>query len=265
MLKAFKIFLTSFPLRVVMRRLFYKVLGIKIPNVNSWKAFFINKQGLEIGGPSALFNDAGYLPIYNIVKSLDGVNFSNSTLWEGKLQEGNHFRFANRVGFQYIAEGSSMFAIKDSSYDFIISSNNLEHIANPIKAVFEWKRIIKENGILLIILPNKKSNFDHKRPYTTFDHLLSDYQNNVGETDATHLQEILALHDLKMDPQAGSFEDFKNRCVNNYKHRGMHHHIFDGNLINEMLHYCGLDKKLFYEGDTCYYVLAVKQSYKSTI
>ncbi|MEO6723432.1 MAG: methyltransferase domain-containing protein [Ferruginibacter sp.] len=234
-------------------------MKIKIPHLKQWQGHFHKKRGLEIGGPSAVFNPSGYLPIYDIVNGLDGVNFSTTTIWEGDLNEGKNFTFHNRTGFQYIAEGSFLPAIKNNTYDFILSCNNLEHIANPIAAIFEWKRIIKNEGAMLIILPNKKSNFDHRRPYTNFGHVVSDYEANVGEEDLTHLQEILELHDLKRDPLARPFNKFKERCSNNFTNRCLHHHVFDETLIKKMLAYCHLQIRLFHKGDTCYYVLAVKQ------
>ena len=51
----------------------------------------------------------------------------------------------------------------------------------------------------MLILPNKKSTFDHRRPYTTFEHLIKDYKNNVSEDDLTHYDEIILLHDIEMD------------------------------------------------------------------
>ena len=47
--------------------------------------FFYNKTGLEIGGPSSFFKE--YMPIYDKVKNLDGVNFATSTVWTGAIDE----------------------------------------------------------------------------------------------------------------------------------------------------------------------------------
>jgi len=56
---------------------------------------------------------------------------------------------------------------------------------------------------------------------------MTDYANNVGEDDLTHLPEILALHDLSRDEAAGTPEQFHQRCLDNISKRAIHHHVFD--------------------------------------
>ena len=199
-----------------------------------------NLQGIEIGGPSVAFRVI--LPIYPVIASLDGVNFSNTTMWEGSIDEGNTFRcFRNKTGRQFIQEASDLKDIKSNTYDFLISSNCLEHVANPLKALDEWVRVIKPKGYLLLVLPKKESNFDHKRFITLFEHMLDDYKNNITEHDLTHLDEILELHDLSKDAAAGSLEQFKARSMNNFSNRGLHHHVFDMPLIKEIYKYYEID------------------------
>ena len=122
----------------------------------------------------------------------------------------------------------------------------------------EWKRIIKGNGLILLILPNKASNFDHKRSSTTLQHLINDYENETTEGDITHLEEILQLHDLSRDPMAGNFNEFKIRCLNNINIRGMHHHVYDLNLLKSVLDYCNLQTLLKYSSKTDHFILAQK-------
>ena len=39
----------------------------------------------------------------------------------------------------------------------------------------------------------EKVNFDHNRDFTTYDHLLKDYKNNIKEDDLFHLDEVLDI------------------------------------------------------------------------
>ena len=55
----------------------------------SLAATFNDQVGLEVGGPIALFNFKSAFPIYLHAKMIDGVNFSNHTLWEGEIAQGN--------------------------------------------------------------------------------------------------------------------------------------------------------------------------------
>jgi len=73
---------------------------------------------------------------------------------------------------QYICDATDLGMIPDESYDFLLSCNSLEHMANPLKAMGEWLRILKHGAYLLIIVPDKRYTFDHLRPITSFEHLL---------------------------------------------------------------------------------------------
>lgn len=211
----------------------------KLKTAKVYEGFFEGGGGIEIGGPSLFFRYM--LPIYPVIEKLDGVNFSGQTIWEGSIKAGNTFNYyKNKAGFQFISEASDLGQIKSGSYQFLISSNCLEHVANPLKAVEEWIRVIAPGGYFLLVLPNKSSNFDHRRPITSFEHLLDDYKNNTSEHDLTHLDEILALHDLSKDPAAGDHENFRKRSLDNFNNRGLHHHVFDLPLIEKIFNHFGV-------------------------
>lgn len=218
---------------------FLKYAQWRLP-FRQYRSFVENKHGVEVGGPSAVFRTV--LPVYEFVGRLDGVNFSTDTIWEGRLESGENFNYyKNRTGHQFIADATDLSDIASESRDFLLSSNCLEHVANPLKALSEWKRVIKPGGALILVLPNKDSNFDHRRPCTTFEHLLDDFNGDVGEDDLTHLEEILALHDLPMDPPAGDLEHFRQRSLKNFENRTLHHHVFDVPLIEKVLDHVGFE------------------------
>ena len=212
----------------------------KISNYKSYQNLLINKGGIEFGGPSLFFKNE--IPIYKLIKNLDGVNFSNTTVWEGSINEGfNYNYFKNKNGYQFICDAVEIDKIKSENYDFVLSCNNLEHIANPLLALNKWLRILKPNGLLLLVLPNKESNFDHNRKTTSFEHILEDYKNNITEKDLTHIEEILELHDISTTPEVGDFENFKKRSLANFENRCLHHHVFDMNLLEQIYKYYNLE------------------------
>ena len=214
-------------------------LGKKHPDREMIRAALRGKRGIEVGGPSMLFMTM--LPLYPIVGRLDGANFSNDTLWEGRLHDGGEFNyFRSRRGTQFVAEATSLAQIESESYDFVISSNCLEHVANPKKAIEEWKRVIKNGGYLVVVVPRKEGSFDHRRPVTTLAHLNDDFRQDVQEDDMTHLDEILALHDLSKDRPAGTPDEFRARSVKNFSNRALHHHVFDQRLLDDLLKESGL-------------------------
>lgn len=203
----------------------------------------IDRYGIEIGGPSRIFSRRSIFPVYPIAGNLDNCNFSSDTIWEGAIHPGNSFRFNARkpAGQQFIAEATEMDFLPPSQYDFVLSSHVLEHIANPIRALMQWNRILKNQGLLVLVVPNGSRTFDHKRPVTTMAHLVEDYKNKMAETDLTHLPEILTLHDLSQDPEAGDLNAFRSRSMENFHNRCLHHHVFNAALVVEVAEYSGFE------------------------
>lgn len=171
-----------------------------------------------------------------------------------------YFSNLNKIGRQFILDAVDISSLKPYSYDLVLSCNSLEHIANPLKALKSWINVLSFNGSLIVIVPNNVLNFDHQRLPTTFDHILIDYESNVDESDLTHLEEILDLHDLRLDPLAGSFANFKIRCLNNHKNRAMHHHVFDKFLLYQIFDYLDLNIVDFQETTNDIFIVGTKQS-----
>ena len=210
------------------------------------------KRGIEIGGPSDVFQGwrtpsrtyglVKPLPIYDRVASLDNCNFSSKTIW-ATHDESYRFSPQRAPGKVIIADGSELFPVANSSYDFVLSSHNLEHFANPVKALKEWKRITRAKGALILVLPDYRRTFDHRRKPTPVEHMLEDYARNVGEDDATHVSEVLALHDLYLDGtlKTHSIAELRSRSLDNLSNRCLHHHVFDEVNSVQLLGEVGLE------------------------
>ncbi len=238
----------------------------KASSFNLCRELINDRSGLEIGGPSGVFQQRGIMPIYGIVRSLDNCNFSSETEWEGKIREGKTFRFHSRKepGHQFVGEATNLQMIPSETYDFVLSSHVLEHSANPIAALSEWLRVLKLGGVLVILVPHKDGTFDHRRPVTSLQHLKEDFECQMPETDDSHFREIIALHDLSRDPEAGTVENFKLRCAMNFQNRCVHHHVFDTNLVVNLLDHMGV-KLLAVETLKPFHILAVAQKYSAEI
>jgi len=230
-----------------------------LPLRHRYQSLVDDKCGVEIGGPSLLFKTV--LPLYQRVRGLDGVNFSADTIWEGRIRAdaGYHY-YRNKRGRQFIADATDLPELATGRYDFLLSSNCLEHVANPLKALLEWQRVVKAGGALILVVPNKENNFDHRRPVTRFEHLLDDFTRGVGEDDTTHLDEILALHDLRRDLPAGGRRHFRKRSLKNFQNRTLHHHVFDVGVMEEMLECVGFGIVDVTTTRTDFFALAIKTS-----
>jgi glycosyltransferase involved in cell wall biosynthesis/SAM-dependent methyltransferase len=123
-------------------------------------------KGVEIG------------PSDNPVKGVDTVLVDNKTNFAGK-----HYRV------DYVMEADNLYQFQDNQFDFLIASHMLEHFPNPIKALKEWYRVVRDGGILFIVVPQKGRTFDKYRSVTPLSHLIEDYEKKVGNPDPTHIDE----------------------------------------------------------------------------
>jgi SAM-dependent methyltransferase len=189
------------------------------------------------------------LPIYRWADKIDNVNFSAETAWEHRLQDGGSYCFQRKKqpGRQWIREAANLHGLADEAYECVLSSHCLEHTANPLGALREWRRVARTDAALVLVLPDPEVSFDHRRPITTLAHLLEDFRLGTSEADLSHVAEILDLHDLALDPDAGSPDEFRRRSLANADHRCLHHHVFDPSLLAAAL------------GETGWSVLAVEK------
>jgi SAM-dependent methyltransferase len=189
---------------------------------------------IEPGGPSALFDRYGSLPIYRSLTAVDTVDFSEQTIWSGQQQTDAPIRR------RLIGEAGCIDSFAENSYDALLASHVLEHVANPLGALAAWQRVVRPGGHVLLIMPHREGTFDHRRPITTLQHMREDAERVVQEDDMTHLEEVLRLHDLARDPGAPSRDAFAQRCRDNASLRAMHHHVFDSRTVVETCREAGL-------------------------
>jgi SAM-dependent methyltransferase len=213
----------------------------------SYRKMFLNRKGLEFGGPSCSFGSSGICPVYSSAGQVDNCTFAAYTSWEGNISEGYLYKYSETrsLGFQYIRDSDKLDLFPSDSYDFIISCHMLEHSANPIRMLKHWYRITRNNGFLLLILPHYEATFDRFRKVTTLDHLIQDYKNDTDESDRTHFQDIRENHDIDYDGFLNSVDkdlrrdELEDRINLNHLNRMLHHHVFDTQLAVEMVNAIG--------------------------
>lgn len=190
-------------------------------------------RGLEIGGPSAIFARGGDLPLYPLFAQLDNCDFAGRTIWHGETKEVEPYRYdvERPPGRRYVREAISLDGIDDGSYDVLLGSHVLEHIANPLRALHEWKRVVGPEGLLVLVVPHLQNTFDHERAVTRLEHLEEDFANETGEDDATHVPEFIERCDLARVPERLTREDFERRTRDHAANRTLHHHVFDTDLV----------------------------------
>lgn len=190
---------------------------------------------LEPGGPSALFGRLGVTPVYSRLAALDTLDYAEQTLWSSA----NPIPIKPRA--HLIGEAGGLEGVPNGSYDAVLASHVIEHLANPLGGLAQWQRVVRPGGHLLLVVPHRDGTFDHRRTLTTIEHMRGDAEHYTGEDDPTHLDEIIELHDLGRDPGAPNREVFEQRCRENLSTRAMHHHVFVSRTVVELCEAAGLD------------------------
>ena len=151
---------------------------------------FDGVSALEVGGPSEVFGSRALLPVYGRLAGCDQANYATQTLWDDDPPP------SVASGRRLVAEAGDL-GVPTAAYGGLLASHVLEHLANPLAALREWQRVVAPGGPLLIVVPHRDRTFDHRRPVTTLAHFVEDDRAQMGEDDLTHLDEIVALHDLR--------------------------------------------------------------------
>jgi len=63
-----------------------------------------------------------------------------------------------------------------------------------------------------------------------------------------------------MDLAAGDIDNFKKRSLDNFNNRTLHHHVFDLDIMSQMVEFVGFKCQKKYEGSKDFYLLATKES-----
>jgi len=189
--------------------------------------YFENKKGIRIGG-SLRWKFEKYTDFATQI-----VDVNNTPFFVGIPNKADYFTDATNLYFS-----------QDGEFDFVCSSHVLEHIANPIKAIKEWMRVVKKGGVIYCAVPDKRFTFDHKRKRTTMQHLVSDYQSNIGPHDITHLQDIIFNVDLEMSDmtQKRMFNWLLDyAAVDSAAKSEPHHHVYTKEDLIQLFKLVGLE------------------------
>lgn len=183
--------------------------------------FFEDKKGVVIGGHLRWNFKALLETAQNI------INVDNCPVDEGRS-----------AGVDYVTDASNLFFAENGSLDFICSSHVMEHLANPLKAIAEWKRALKKGGIIYAGVPDKRHTFDHKRDRTPLNHLIEDLDRKTDQTDQTHVSDFIEKWDspeVSCSRRKEILEDAKR-----HPQSRVHHHVWIAEDVKEIFEYMGL-------------------------
>jgi SAM-dependent methyltransferase len=73
--------------------------------------------------------------------------------------------------------------IPDSSLDAVIACHVIEHLANPIAALREFERVLRRQGRLVLVVPDRNVTFDSVRQPTPLAHVLAKFHQGVTQVE----------------------------------------------------------------------------------
>ncbi len=140
---------------------------------------YLRGQGIEIG---ALHNPLK-VPRSTKVQYIDRMSVEELRKHYPELKS---FKL---VKIDIIDDGETLETIENTSQDFVIANHFLEHCEDPIKAIINFFRVLREGGILYLSIPDKRYTFDKKRVVTSFDHLIRDHEESPSVSRMEHLED----------------------------------------------------------------------------
>ena len=103
------------------------------------------------------------------------------------------------VDFVWRGESYSELTGKSKYYDWIIASHVIEHVPDLIGFLNDCDAILKDDGVISLVIPDKRYCFDHYRPITGISKII----DNHFQKNKTHTPGTVAEYFLNVVSKAG--------------------------------------------------------------
>lgn len=80
--------------------------------------------------------------------------------------------------------------VPDRSLDAVIACHVIEHLANPIAALREFERVLRHQGRLVLVVPDRNVTFDCVRQPTPLAHVLAKFHQGVTQVEDEDIREF---------------------------------------------------------------------------
>ncbi len=148
------------------------------------------------------------------------------------------------VAVDIVADGESLAPLGNGSQDFVIANHFLEHCQNPIFALENMLRVLKNGGILFLAVPDKRFSFDCARPATPYRHLEKDYAEGPAGSREQHFREWVRL--VEKIPDGPEADRETTRLM--HADASIHFHVWTPTELRELI--LNLKTRLEFEIET---------------
>ncbi len=181
----------------------------------------ITKKGLEIGGPS---NNAEL--IYSVKKTIDNVCLEDKEYIFGR-------NIVNNV--------MNMTDINNNEYDFIYCCYTLDFVSNPLKALEECLRVVKNNGYIILCCNDKARTPFHEMNLTYMEDILENYTK--PDDFIPNIEKYIINYDRNMDNINN--DELIMKIINNLNDKTLMRNFFHSRLLKDICN--KLNCKFIYE------------------
>ena len=193
----------------------------------NWRSFVLNNfsgNGIEIGPLHAPFP---YNQNTTKIKYVDRYPYEKLISIYPSLK-------SKIVKPDIIEISDKLSQVPPDSLDFICNSHLLEHLVNPGRTIEEWVRVVRPNGFVYIVAPDKRFTFDKERELTSVTHLINDFENKVEKVEKAHYRSWLKTKENTKQVQ------------NHYNTQAeIHVHVWDTTVLFQFMKY--LEVKLSFK------------------
>ncbi len=82
-----------------------------------------------------------------------------------------------------IDDGEKLGKVKNNSQDFVIANHFFEHTISPISTLLNFYRVLKQEGVMFMSVPDKRYTFDRLRDVTPLERLV-DFHAHPNKAEA---------------------------------------------------------------------------------
>lgn len=189
---------------------------------------YIKGDGIEIGALQNPLNLSG-LSVSSI-KYVDKLSVKNLRKCYPELNS------MPLIDPDILDNGQKLDNIPDNSLNFIIANHLIEHVTNPLGALKNWNKKLKNGGIVFLAVPDMRYTFDSIRDITTLKHLITDYEMNDKQRDLAdyvHFNEwVKNIQKKELD------DDIQKETDRLFKEKySIHYHVWQYDNFLEVINY----------------------------
>ncbi|MEH7456462.1 methyltransferase domain-containing protein [Bacillus sp. JJ1127] len=184
---------------------------------------YLHGVGIEIG---ALHSP---LPVRSL-EGIDSIKYIDRMDKESLRRYYPELSNYDFVIVDIVEDGEKLTKIDDNSLDFIICNHMLEHCEDPIGTIKNFMQKLKDNGMVYLVIPDKRFCFDKNRELTLFEHCVQDHLQGPEISRYNHYLEWAKLvNKIPEEEVISQANEYMEKELN------IHFHVWDYHSFYEFL------------------------------